>query len=418
MAIVIAAVQQRLMGHDQQRTVLVHGCGNRLKVLNGFLDLSIAIESNIAGIGGGIHHAQGIDIVIAVVSGTHNAVIAGTIDHAAGLVQSLVAGFVIDSSAIMVRPDVVHFYIHIFTQSVLDVTGDGIGIAAIINALIHRECVAAAGNGGNGQTGCLQLSHHLGDLGLLVALVTGRAVTIIHGMQVSENDRCIHGILGPFAQVKGTCLEFLRNGFLSGFGHSGLSGLGNGFLGYRDGLLSHGNGFLGHGHSSLGGLGSSLLGHGHSSLGSLGDSLLTGLARLLRLTGLLRLFGLLGSLGLLRLFRSLRFLGLFFLAGTLGTLSLARFFRLRLFCSLGCRSFSSRLSRRFGSRFRCYGSSRMIFLFRCKRTDRQTAGGQNEAQNQRDHSLQHRVHFYTSVFSNSFLHHYYRRIGTLIMILI
>ena len=193
-AVVVTVVEQGLMGDDEQGAILVHGGDLSLEVLDGLGNGgSVAVLGTVVGAGGvvetggiavvsaGIGHAQGEYVVVAVVGGAVDAVIAGTIDQAAGLVQGdLLAGVVV-SAAVVVGPGVVDG--DAVAQHITDIAGDGVGISRI-GAFVAGECVTAAGDGREGQTGILKRGHDILHGALLVVAVAG--------VQVREDDRRIH----------------------------------------------------------------------------------------------------------------------------------------------------------------------------------------------------------------------------------
>ena len=188
MAVVVAVVQQGLVGHDQQGLALVQSGNVVLKPSDILLDHGGAVQAGvIAVIGAGVGHTQQIDVVVAVVVSAVDAVIACAVDQMAGLVQQRNA-VLLNGVAVMVGPDIVDGDGGI-AQGIMDVAGDGAGIAGILAAvLIDREGIAAAGDGGDGQTGVFQGTKEAVDVALLVIALAG--------VQVGENDGGIDGRIG------------------------------------------------------------------------------------------------------------------------------------------------------------------------------------------------------------------------------
>ena len=191
-AVVVAVVEQRLMGNDQQRPVLVQGSGIRLEVFDGLRNRSgetlgsavIAaggvIETGIvAVIGTQVAHAQGVDVVVAVVLGAVDAVAACAVNQTAFFID---AGTV----TVMVGPDIVDRHGAV-AQSGTDVAGNLGRIAGVLGGIcVDGESIAAACDAGDGKTGILECGHDSLDGAFLVVAGTG--------VQITENDRSVNGI--------------------------------------------------------------------------------------------------------------------------------------------------------------------------------------------------------------------------------
>ena len=183
-AVIVTVVEQGLVGNDQQRAVLLQVCRSCLEVCDGLgnrgskalgstvIALFRVVETGrIAVIGTQVAHAQRIDVVIAVVIRAVNAVVTGTVDQAALLVNT-------GTVAVMVGPDIVDRHI---AQNIPDVARQLGGITGILGGIrVDGKCIAAAGNTADGQTCFLKSIHNTLDSALFVVAGTG--------MQITEND--------------------------------------------------------------------------------------------------------------------------------------------------------------------------------------------------------------------------------------
>ena len=198
-AVVVAVVQQGLVGDDQQGAVLQQLGGIGLEIGDGLIHGGgEAILGAVAGeacavavVGGDVGHAQQVDVVVAVVGGAVNAVVTGTVDQVAGLVQQSAAVF-LNGVAVMVGPDVVDGHIGI-AHGVADVAADGGGVAGVlavgaVRVAVDGKCVAAADDVGHGQA-------RVPD-GTENALNGALLVVALAGVQIGEDDRSIDGSLG------------------------------------------------------------------------------------------------------------------------------------------------------------------------------------------------------------------------------
>ena len=176
MAVVIAALEQGHVGRNEQRLGVIQTLGCGLESCDGRSDLVVGVESSIvAVVGGQIRHAQGVDVVIAVVCVAIDAVSTCAVDQAAVVGQCDLIGTVVHRSAVVIGPDVVDG--HIAAQHATDIAGNGIGIAGRCS-LVAGERIARTGDGADGQI--LDSLHNAFNSGLLVVSSAG--------VQVTEND--------------------------------------------------------------------------------------------------------------------------------------------------------------------------------------------------------------------------------------
>ena len=210
--VVITAVQQGLVGDDQQGLGLIQLACHGLERGNRFSNRSVAAKACIVTIfGGHIRHAQGIDVVIAIVNGVGKAIIAETVNKAAALIDA-------GSLTVMVGPDIVDRHRGI-TQRIADIARKHTGLIRIaIPCFIDGESITAAGHAGEGHTGILHGAHN-GINGRLLRFLIRSG---IFRMQIRKDDSSIDDTGG----IDG----ILNRNTQNRFGNLGLRCLGFRFL--------------------------------------------------------------------------------------------------------------------------------------------------------------------------------------------
>ena len=176
-SVVIAAVQQRLMAGNEHGLAVIQSCNIGGELCQGCGQFTAGSKNAgvIAVIGGGIGHADGINIIVAVIGGAVNTIGTGTVNQT-GVVRN-------GGVPVMVRPGIEHIHIGI-AQTGANVLGDGIQTAKVIGA-VAGEHVTNTGNRAEIQTGFCDRTHNV--LGL-----RGLAVRF-GGMQITEENRSIYG---------------------------------------------------------------------------------------------------------------------------------------------------------------------------------------------------------------------------------